>query len=268
LLSDDPAESLALAEELRAANVLRRELTAAALAEARAAVGEEERTVVVTVGPWPVGVIGLVAGRLAEERGVPAVIFSNLDDPWRGSARSGGDFDLAAAFTALSDLFVRYGGHSAAAGCHLPAANYLDFQARLLALAGDRVRPERALAIDMVVDALEVDYRLQRELALLEPTGPGNRAPLVGIRGLVVARSRPATGGHTQLVLRKGREVIDGVCFGRDDLAVAVAEGDLIDVVARITSRSFGGYESIQLDVRDVAPTGTLAGLEAAPVAA
>jgi len=268
LLTDDPAEALALAEELRAANVLRRELTAAALAEARTAVGEEPRSMVITVGPWPVGVIGLVAGRLAEERGVPAVVFSNLDDPWRGSARSGGDFDLAAAFATLSDLFVRYGGHAAAAGAHLPAANYADFQARLLALAGNRVRPDRALAIDMVVDALEVDYRLQRELALLEPTGPGNRAPLVGIRGLVVARSRPATGGHTQLVLRKGREVLDGVAFGRDDVALTVAEGDVIDVVARIASRSFGGYESIQLDVRDVAAAGALAGLESTPVAA
>ena len=130
------------------------------------------------------------------------------------------------------------------------------------------MRPEPLLGIDMVIDALEVDYRLQRELALLEPTGPGNRAPLVGIRGLVVARSRAAAGGHTQLVLRKGREVIDGVAFGRDDVATALAEGDMIDVVARITSRTFGGYELIQLDVRDVAAAGTLDSLAAQPVAA
>ena len=158
----------------------------------------------------------------------------------------------------MGDLFVRYGGHSAAAGCHLPAANFGEFERRFLELAGPRARPEPALAIDMVVEALDVDYRLQRELALLEPTGPGNRAPLIGIRGLVVARSRAAAGGHTQLVLRKGREVIDGVAFGRDDMATALAEGDVVDVVARITSRSFGGYESIQLDVRDVAATGAL----------
>jgi single-stranded-DNA-specific exonuclease len=196
------------------------------------------------------------------------VVFSNLDDPWRGSARSGGDFDLAAAFAAMSDLFVRYGGHSAAAGCHLPSTNFAEFERRLLELVGQRVPSEPTLVIDMVVDALEVDYRLQRELALLEPTGPGNRAPLVGIRGLTVARSRPAAGGHTQLVLRKGREVVDGIAFGREDVGLALAEGDAIDIVARITSRSFGGYESIQLDVRDVAPAGVLDALEQAPVAA
>ncbi len=51
-------------------------------------------------------------------------------------------------------------------------------------------------------------------------------------------------------------------------MATALAEGDVIDVVARITSRSFGGYESIQLDVRDVAPAGTLDSLASQPVAA
>ena len=124
LLTDDPAEALALADELRAANTLRRELTATALTEAKAALGEDSRSVIITAGPWPVGVIGLVAGRLAEERGAPAVIFSNLDDPWRGSARSNGDFDLAGSFAAMADLFVRYGGHAAAAGCR-PARGQL-----------------------------------------------------------------------------------------------------------------------------------------------
>jgi hypothetical protein len=108
-----------------------------------------------------------------------------------------------------------------------------------------------------------VDYRLQRELLLLEPAGTGNPVPLVGIADLVVARVRPASGGHTQLVLRKGAEVLDGICFGRDDLAGVVRESDRLDVVARLMSRTFAGYESLQLEIRDVAPAGTLARLSA-----
>jgi hypothetical protein len=93
---------------------------------------------------------------------------------------------------------------------------------------------------------------------VLEPVGAGNPQPLVGIRGLVVGRIRPASGGHTQLLLRKGREVLDGICFGRDDLVGMVAEGQPLDLVARLVSRRFGGYESLQLEVRDVGPAGTL----------
>jgi hypothetical protein len=50
--------------------------------------------------------------------------------------------------------------------------------------------------------------------------------------------------------------VLDAICFGRADLAEVLHEGDAVDVAARLTSRAFGGYETLQLDVRDVAPAG------------
>jgi hypothetical protein len=92
--------------------------------------------------------------------------------------------------------------------------------------------------------------------------------PLVGFAGLVVVRARVASGGHTQLTLRRGRDVIDGISFGRADLAEQLREGLEIDVVARLTSRTFAGLETLQLDVRDAAVAGTLSGLRAAGTAA
>jgi hypothetical protein len=86
----------------------------------------------------------------------------------------------------------------------------------------------------------------------------------VGIAGLTVKRARPAAGGHTQLTLRKGTDVIDGICFGRNDLTGSLVEGQEVDVAARLSSRRFAGIETLQLEVRDVAPAGYLAGLRAA----
>ena len=96
-----------------------------------------------------------------------------------------------------------------------------------------------------------------RELAGLAPCGPGNPDPLVAVLGLTVTRVRAATGGHSQLTLRRERDVLDGIAFGRPDLAEVVREGDRLDVVARLTSRRFGGFESLQLDIRDVATSGS-----------
>ena len=79
---------------------------------------------------------------------------------------------------------------------------------------------------------------------------------LVGL-GLTVTRVRPATGGHTQLTLRRDRDVLDGIAFGRPDIAEVVHEGDRLDVVARVMSRTFGGFESLQLEIRDVATSGS-----------
>jgi single-stranded-DNA-specific exonuclease len=262
LLAEDPAEVERLAAELETANVRRRELLAAALLEARAAVlAEPVSGPLVLSGAWPVGVVGLVAGRLADELARPTVVFSTLVDPWRGSARSAGGFDLAQAFADCGDLFERFGGHPAAAGCHMVAERYDAFRERFTALAPAFASPpaRRPLRLDLVLRAESVDYVLLRELAPLE--AGGEPPPMVGIAGFVVARARAASGGHTQLTLRRGNEVLDGICFGRSDLVDVLTEGQVVDVVARLSSRTFGGYESLQLDIRDVAPEGWLSGV-------
>jgi single-stranded-DNA-specific exonuclease len=281
LLTDDPAEAQALAAELEAANTMRRDLMTAALDEARAALASDPdapTSVIVVAGPWPVGIVGLVAGRLADEHGVPANVFSTTVEPWRGSARGVPGFDLAAAFAECADLFERFGGHPAAAGCHLPSEHYPEFRARIEALASaaaaaaptservsrrqSRSRAPRPLVLDLVLHAESADYVLLRELAPLDEGA--DDPPLVGLAGFVATRVRRVRGDHTQLTLRRKRDVVDAICFGRSDLTESLQEGTAIDVVARLSSRAFGGFESLQLDIRDVAPAGLLQSLAGA----
>ena len=259
LLAPDMTTAEALAAELETANKRRRELTATAMTEARESLAAAaDQPFIVLEGDWPVGIIGLVAGRLAEEHGRPALVLATNVDPWRGSARSAGGVDLAAAFASCSDLFERFGGHPAAAGCHIEPDRVEELRTRLSAFVRERPpaddRP--TLSLDLVQSADAADYVLLRELAPLE--GAGDAPPLVGIAGLAVNRVRAANGGHTQLTLRRGREVVDGIAFGRADLAEQLMEGSEIDVVARLASRTFAGLETLQLEVRDVAPAGGL----------
>jgi single-stranded-DNA-specific exonuclease len=117
--------------------------------------------------------------------------------------------------------------------------------------------PRAELRIDLAVPALDVDYRLYRDLGGLAPYGPGNPEPLVAVLGLTVTRVRLAADDHTSLTLRRERDVLDGIAFGRADIAALVQEGDRIDVVGRLSSRTFGGFESLQLEIRDAAPSGS-----------
>jgi single-stranded-DNA-specific exonuclease len=262
LLTDDPAEAALLAERLQAANLVRREMTRTAMVEAQAVLAAEPGDPAATVvrGDWPVGVIGLVAGRLAEERGRPAVVGTELDGVVRASCRSAGGFDLAAALADCTDLFIRHGGHPGAAGFELASDRWDAFRERFLALVTAALppasdpRPE--LRVDLVVPGSAVDYAFLAELRRLDPTGPGNPDPLIAVEDLTVTRIRAANGGHAQLTLRKRVEVIDGIAFGRADLVEVVREGDRLDVLARLVTRRFGGYESLQLEIRDVAPAG------------
>ncbi|HEX7473792.1 MAG TPA: single-stranded-DNA-specific exonuclease RecJ [Candidatus Limnocylindrales bacterium] len=265
LLAGDAETATMLAGRLESANDARRDLTKQTQAEVEAAVlavaGTASEPAIVVHGPWPVGIIGLVAARLAEHGGRPVVIGADVGDIVRASCRASG-FDLAAALDECHDLLIRHGGHAGAAGFEIEAGRWDAFRERFLGVAALTERPAAdprpELRLDLALPAPEVDYPLLREFAVLAPAGQGNPEPLIAILGLTVTRVRAASGGHTQLTLRRDRDVLDGIAFGRPDLAESVAAGDRVDVVASLASRTFGGFESLQLIVRDVAPSGSL----------
>jgi single-stranded-DNA-specific exonuclease len=288
LLAGERAEAVELAAEIEKANLDRREMTRQALAEARFELGLGRETArdratpdessgaaptlpaaaaaglpaaLLVRGEWPVGIVGLVAGRLAEDLGRPAVVATTLDaeaGTLRASCRSGGAMNLAEALITCGDLLIRHGGHRAAAGFDIAAERWPEFAARFIQIAAVEAPPPTPpeLAVDLVLSADSVDYAFVREIGFLAPTGQGNPVPSVAVTGLTVLRVRAANGGHTQLVLRRSRDVVDGVAFRRPDLASMLREGDRIDVVARVASRRFGGLESLQLEVLDVAVEG------------
>lgn len=289
LLTDDPLEAERLAAELETANRTRRDLTSQAMAEARSAVaavgaaGGDADTAdaagtaadttdepphpdplaihaTIVRGPWPVGIVGLVASRLVDDHGKPAIVGSDQGATVRASCRSDGRLDLGAALDACGPMFIRHGGHAGAAGFEIETDRWPEFVAAFDALAARAVPddPRLPLAIDLALPALDVDYALHRDLRRLDPCGQGNPVPLLIVEGLTVTRVRAVSGGHTQLTLRRRLDVLDGIAFGRPDLAETVHEGDQVDVVARLTSRTFGGFESLQLDVRDVATSAAL----------
>jgi single-stranded-DNA-specific exonuclease len=264
LLAEDADEAAALAAELEAANLSRRDLTKGAIAEARASLAgdaevQPDAPLTIVRGPWPVGIVGLVASRLVDELGRPAVVGADLGPVIRASCRSDGSLDLGAALEACADLFLRHGGHAGAAGFEIETDRWPAFVARFMAIAAisSPRDPRQVVAIDLAMPARDVDYALHRSLARLSPCGAGNPEPVVAVLGLTVTRSREASGGHSQLTLRRDLDVLDGIAFGRPDLATTVSEGDLIDVVGRLTSRRFGGFESLQLEIRDVATSGS-----------
>jgi single-stranded-DNA-specific exonuclease len=258
LLTEDQAEADRLAGVLEEANATRRDLLRDALAEARNQVSAspDDRLSMIS-GSWPVGIVGLVAGRLADETRRPAIVGADMGDTIRGSARGDGTIDLAAALDASSDLLLRHGGHRQAAGFEVRSTEWEELHARLADLAASKPPAgEATLDVDVALPAAAVDHRLLADLASLEPTGPGNQAALLAIEGLVVTRVRAASGGHAQLTVRRDRDVLDAVAFGRGDLVDGVRPDDRVDVIARLTSRAFAGLETLQLEIRDIASTG------------
>jgi single-stranded-DNA-specific exonuclease len=121
LTTDDPAEAEAIAAELDRLNEERRAIESVVCEAAESLCGgQDNRSVIVATGEsWHPGVIGIVAGRLKERFGRPAIVVALGEDGLgKGSGRSIGGVDLGAAVMAAKDLglLVAGGGHAMAAG--------------------------------------------------------------------------------------------------------------------------------------------------------
>lgn len=183
----DPDEARTIAEELNRLNEERRAIEAGVQAEAEEIAGRKgNRAVALVAGNgWHPGVIGIVAGRLKEKLGRPAIVIAvDENGVGKGSGRSVGGVDLGAAILAAKDsgLLVAGGGHAMAAGLTV-AADKVEALADFLEdrLAGDigRSQGERALMLDAVVAPGGVTPTLVEALEAGGPYGMGWPAPRV-----------------------------------------------------------------------------------------
>jgi single-stranded-DNA-specific exonuclease len=137
---------------------------------------------------WEAGVLGLVAGQIAQEYGKPTVLLNtetsvNSEPLARGSARSVNDVDLYKLVKEQAYLLHKFGGHPFAAGLSLPVKNIPLFREginRQLRQQGSLSEP--VIKADLIVSVAELGQPLFRELKLLEPCGMGNPTPKLFIQ--------------------------------------------------------------------------------------
>jgi len=272
LMTRDPDEADRLAEALEAKNGERQRLTAAIIAEAQEILGPHpvDRALLVDNDTWPVGVVGLVAGRLAEEYCRPVLIVERTPGESRGSARSVPGFNMVEALTQCQDLLTKYGGHAQAAGFSLRTEAIPQLRERMAALAAARLRPEDlvpSIQLDAEIGGRDFgadDVRsLYEQLEALEPFGVGNHPPVLLWRNLRVVTSKIVGKGHLRLTLGTPAGTVGAIAFGRADDVGALPHGTALDIVCSLQYNDWNGYASIELRVKDIAVKGGAArGLE------
>jgi single-stranded-DNA-specific exonuclease len=260
LLAEEPVAAAAYAQELQQANRERQELTKRVQALAREQAessGKHERPVVLLADEaFAAGVVGLVAGKLAEEWGRPVLLIERGAEQSKGSARSIPGFNMIDALSSRAELFVRFGGHAAAAGFTIATANIPALEDHLIGLAErqlDANQLQPVLAVHAEVDLNTVGWPLLEELQRLEPFGQGNPQPVLMSRAVEVvdARSRGGDGQHLRLLLRKDGETYEAIAFRLGRLADALRRRPLIDVAFTLESNEWNGERRLQINVKD-----------------
>ncbi len=265
LAAEDEAEAAALAARLEALNLDRRAIEAAVRVEAEAqAAARAEGPLVWAAGEgWHPGVVGIVAARLKETFGRPALVVGFQGAEGKGSGRSVSGVDLGAAVARLQreGLIARGGGHKMAAGVSLSREQLEPAMARLgelLATQGAGERPPRSLRVDGLIAAGGATPELAARIASAGPYGAGAPSPRLAVAGARLARLRRVGDGHLALALadRMGGR-LEAVAFRAFEgplgsfLEANVGAG--VHLAGRLERDDWGGRPRVKLHVEDAA---------------
>ncbi len=255
LLMEDEAQAADLVRQLDDYNTQRRTLTDETLERARALVPAQAPPLILVGEPeFNPGVVGLVAGRLAEEFGTPCAVYAMVGDQVMASCRSAPSFHWADALAQCGGLLFQYGGHAQAAGFRCGVEVLPELQERLVSIAAERVGAapaEREGVVDAEAQPHELMGAAFQGLRRMEPFGIGNPTPVFLARGMEVVRASEmgAEGKHFRLNVRSGGAIWEAVAFNQQ-WESGVEQADL---VYTLDVDHWNGQERLRMTVKDYA---------------
>ena len=197
---------------------LQQEVSQAAIAQVREHYGAKpNRVVVAAASGWHRGVLGIVAARVADTFGVPAIVIGFEDGHGVGSGRTVGAIDLHQAVTSVSEHLEGFGGHRAALGVQLQESKLGDFRSAI-AEASLEVQAQEVVC-DVEVGTTAYGLPRASDLYALEPLGEANPEPLVSVQvdELSSARRVGQQDDHLKLDLRVAGQRLPAFGLGMGD---------------------------------------------------
>jgi single-stranded-DNA-specific exonuclease len=262
-MSESYEEAFALAAEINRLNEERQALTRTFEVQAQEMVQAQyesgEYALVCGGVDWPGGIVGLVAGKIAQNYNRPTLVYRRQDDLVSGSGRSIPGFNLLAALDACGDVFERYGGHQAAAGFSLSASRVDELVSRFQEIVRETLPSERlepVLWLDGYLKPETINYEFARSLEQLAPYGAGFQYPTFGARALRITDSRQlgAAGQHWRVRLRTFDAVpVEAIFFDHGQLAAQFPVGSVVDTAFRLKRSRFDGYWRLEMELLDLA---------------
>jgi single-stranded-DNA-specific exonuclease len=272
LLVEEEARAWELARYLDELNQERRSLETEVLTDALERVAEDatllDDPILIVAGEgWHQGVVGIVASRLVDRFGHPAIVLSIEGEVARGSARSVNGFDIHTALGTCADLFIEYGGHTLAAGVTLQADRLALFRERLNREAAGMADPAQMapmLEIDCAAAPEELTETFLTEIERVRPFGNGNPQPCVALLGCEVAQRPLFIGGkHLKLFLARQNgtgEPLTAMWFNCPyapaDIESLLAVNGRVDLAGFVRLNTWNGVQSIEFTVRDLRSAG------------
>ena len=263
LRESDRVKARSLALELEGNNQARQKETGRIVEEIRILANNmfKDKKFIFAVGEhFPIGIAGLSAGKISDEFNKPTAILNKGENESSGSFRSIPQVNIIETIEKCSELLVRFGGHSQAAGITIKNENLNKFFEKMNGiiekeLDGKDLTP--VLEIDCEIFPKDLDFELAEEIRQFEPFGEGNREPIFLMKNLLVEDIRKVGNGekHLKLSLRAQDgtpKIFEAIGFNMTNGFSHLKTGNKADFVFTISEDNWNGNKKIQLKLIDL----------------
>lgn len=263
IMQKDTVMARDLALQLEEKNQQRQKMTAEIVREAQVIAEnsfKDKKFIFAFSEHWPVGILGLAAGKIADEFNKPTMILQKRENnTFVGSLRSIPQLHIAEVLEECAELLEKFGGHSQAAGAQIKAENIDKFYEKFSGLiekklAGQDLSP--IVEADAEMHPEDVSWELLEQIKKMAPFGEGNEEPVFLMKGLLVEDFRLVGNGskHIKMGLRGKNgspKIFETIGFSMGEKAVKIRAGSELDIMFSIQEDEWNGNKKIQLNLVD-----------------
>ena len=259
LLLQGEAQSIDLAQNLETLNKERQYLTQKLMKKVREQANDQKKNAVVIVHhhEFHAGVIGILAAKVVEEYGRPAIVMEERKDSAVGSCRSIEGFNIFNALDAAKDHLSHFGGHAAAAGFEVSTKNLKSFKKAVQHFAdnftGD-VKSQKTIDAECTIEHTEISMTTFNLLKNFQPFGAGNVEPRFVCEGVRLVSFKTVGEKDKHLKFRIGTShnmEFDCIGFGLGKFSKKLSIDSPMDLLCEIDENIWQGRKSLQLKVTD-----------------
>ncbi|MHB8769686.1 MAG: single-stranded-DNA-specific exonuclease RecJ [Syntrophales bacterium] len=203
---------------------------------------------------WHPGIIGIVASRMVDRFGRPAILISLKDGIGKGSGRSVADFNIYQGLKRCESLLLSYGGHRYAAGISIREQDIEKFSALLTEVAhtdGEITDFIACTAIDAQCSLTDITHELLSQLEQLAPFGNRNPEPVLCVRNVSITSPAIVGNNHLKMRVNSGGVSRNSIWFGSGQFLQQLSAA-ILDIVFTPQLNIWNGSSDIQLKMKDV----------------
>ncbi len=264
LNTEDDAKGKKLADHLEKLNKTRQQMVIKALEEAENQYLSQKSPAKIFIAwsaDWHVGILGLIAGRIAEKYYVPCIILQDFGGYLVASARSPENFNVVEALTLHHQYLEHFGGHAQAAGLNIKKENLAKFVEAMTEYASQKLAQlvdKPAISIDSELEEKDINEDLMKFLEQMEPFGPANAQPLFLIKNVRHKFAKRVGKDQNHLSFQaylnnNEKNKMAVIAYGFGEHKNILEQHAELDIVCNLERNEWNGRSQLQLRVVDFA---------------